>query len=157
MAAKTLPGFKRLPGASRRYSTPTGAVISDRQYRKVVEAQGAKGTFSAQRQAIQVRAQRQYNRLLSKAATRAREEGRPASKADIRKSAEFKQAVQDVQERRRKGQPYTEAQEARKRRALETLGYREGIPAWVPVGLSDRYRAGKLRKSRIPKAYRTAA
>lgn len=39
-------------------------------------------------------------------------------------------------------------QEARVRQALEVLGRREGIPEWVPVGGSDKFRAGKMRKPR---------
>lgn len=40
--------------------------------------------------------------------------------------------------------------EERTREALKVLGRREGIPDWVPVGASDRFRAGRIRRTSTP-------
>lgn len=159
--AALLPGWSRLKGAARRYQSPAGDIIADRQYRKIVGNAGARTSFDAPRLERQRAAQQQYNRLLSQAAARARQEGGAgspgATKAELRKSQAFKQTVTDIKQHRKRGRVWSQASEDKKRRALETLGYRAGIPAWVPVGLSDKFRAGKLRRDRIPKAWRPGA
>jgi len=151
------PGYQRIPGTARNYvNTSTGAIITDRQYRKL----GAKAPpVSPRRRAIQVRAQRNYNRLLNDYVKEQRAHGAtsinskgqvvPLTKADARKRAEMKQIIADI-----KISAQTPAGEARRRAALTAAGLRKGIPEWVPVGLSGRYKAGKLRRDRIPKAFR---
>lgn len=153
MPAKTLPGYKRLPGANRRYATPGGGVISDRQYRRIAHATAGKAPVTPERLAIQTRAQRNYNRLLSQRTRELRQEGQSVTKQQVRKSDELKQIVRDLKAKDRPGQ-HSQAVNDRRRSALEKIGARQGIPEWVPVGLSDRYRKGKLRRNRIPKAYR---
>lgn len=150
MAAKTLPGFRREKGAARGYvNIETGERLSRRQYDKLVSAQGQHGKLDAQREAIHVRSQRNYNRLLSDYVEQRRRTGKPITKSEARKSDEMKRIIRDI---KAKG---SSAEAERKRRtALELTGNRQGIPEWVPVGLSDKYRKGKLRRSRIPKAYR---
>jgi len=153
MPAKTLPGYKREAGGARGYITPTGARISRRQYDKIAHAVAGVAKMSPQRYARQVRAQRQVNRNLEALARVKRAgavPGEKVSKIDLRKSEEFKRASRDIKARGRSAEA-----EGRRKGALKTLGLRQGIPDWVPVGLSDRYRAGKLRRDHIPKAWRT--
>lgn len=48
----------------------------------------------------------------------------------------------------------TKEENDRARDALKVLGRRDGIPDWVPVGMSGKAKAGKLRQSRIPARFR---
>jgi hypothetical protein len=157
MAAKTLAGYKRLPGAARRYvNTATGEIIADRQYRKLTAASGRKTSISPQRLAIQRRAQRNYNRLLNeytkteRAKGTKRQDGRPIDKASVRKSAEFRSIISDL-----KLKPTTPENRRKRRDALKRAGYRAGIPDWVPVDESPDYKSGKLKRwQQVPKARR---
>jgi uncharacterized protein YukE len=153
MPAKTLPGFKRERGGTRGYIAPNGQRLSRRQYDKLAHAVAGKASISPQRQAIQTRAQRNYNRLLSQRARELRQEGKTVNKAEIRKTEDFKQLIRDLKAKDKPGE-HSQRVNDRRRSALEKIGARQGIPEWVPVGLSDRYRKGKLRRDRIPKGYR---
>jgi hypothetical protein len=67
------------------------------------------------------------------------------AKRTTMRHADFRRAIRTLKDR-------TPGKEANDRRieALKLLGRREGIPDWVPEGMSDRFRRGKLRRDRIP-------
>jgi hypothetical protein len=74
-----------------------------------------------------------------------------------RQNADVKAAVRDLKtakaddiiaQQTPKGQ--MSPKQIRLRNALVRLGKRDDIPDWVPPGLSDEYRRGKLRRDRIP-------
>lgn len=161
MAAPTLPGFKREAGSARGYiHTASGQRLSRRQYEALKEAHGARQPISPQRYAAQVRAQRGYNRVLNAYVRKRRSEGVTIDKGTARESAEFKAIVRDVRRgaKKPKSGPRTQAQDMILRLALKRAGLRDGIPDWVPVGLSDARRKGKIRRRReIPKKFRFAA
>lgn len=167
MAAKTLPGFKREAGSARGYvHVASGQRLTRRQYEALKVAHGAKETMTPQRYAKQVRSQRGYNRVLHAYVRKARArgqrgtDGKPLGKGEARQSAEFKSIVRDIRagSRRPKSGQRSEAQDVLLRAALKRAGLRDGIPDWVPVGLSDARRKGLIKRRRdIPRKFRFAA
>ena len=150
--AATRKGYKRLRGASRNYlDEQTGEIISDRRYRALRAASGQKSTVSPQRHAIQVRAQRNYNRLLAKYVETERAKGAmsknkqgkpvPLTKAAARKSRVFKKAIADLGV---KGDDL--AARKRKRHALVKIGYLRNIPEWVPYDQIADYANGAIER-----------
>jgi len=91
-------------------------------------------------------------------------DARRTARKRTRESPEFKRAVKTLKKANAsdvkaveapKGQ--LSAKQIQLRDALVRLGKRENVPDWVPPGLSDKYRTGKLRRDRIPKwAYKSS-
>lgn len=156
-----LPGYRRAPGTSRGYISPTGQRLSRRQYDKVVAAAGLKQSMAPQRYAIQVRAQRVYNRLVNALARlkRAVLGEKAPGKAALRQSAEMKQIKRDIRAatKRKPGQPLSPENAVKLRDALKRAGLRDNVPDWVPPGLSDAYKKGKVSRSRDVKRHGRAA
>lgn len=156
-----LPGFRRASGTSRNYIGPSGQPISRRQYDKLVAAAGLHKPVTPQHYAKQIRQQRGYNRVLQsylrqqrgKGVTGAK--GKPLGAGEARQSAEFKAIVRDIKSstKRKKGEKQTEANAAKLRDALKRAGLRDNIPDWIPPGLSDAYKRGKITRSRQLKRY----
>ena len=79
-------------------------------------------------------------------------------KGDTRTNPEIKAAVRDLKTAHREDiksveQPAKGEMSAKQRRlrdSLVKLGKRDDIPDWVPPGLSEEYRRGKLRRGRLP-------
>jgi hypothetical protein len=163
--------FTRTGGTARRYIDPaTGKDISRRQYDKLKKAAGTyKRVTDVVKLAEQRRKQARYNSLAAEYQAKMAAKGKAMKLGDIRKSDTFKNAVTELKrankarnkiaKAERAGKPATKEElaksNARLKKILEKLGRREGIPAWVPVGFSDRYRQGKLKSpANLPKAYR---
>jgi hypothetical protein len=154
----------RLPGADRRYhNSDTGETLSRRQYDKMREFEGERSKFDKTRLAKQVVAQKKYNNRLKSYVQAERSKGREITKSQARTSAELKAINKDFKKLHKvvgtdkNGRPilFRDTPEGRThlRDDLVKLGRRNGIPNWVPPGLSDRYRQGKLRPSRVPKKF----
>lgn len=143
-----LPGFARLPGTARNYRGPDGKKYNRREYEKLVTAAEARTKITPQRAARETAARRQYARLLNAAAKLDRDAGGKGNKAALRGSAEFKRNVRDL---RAKGK--STATLVKKRDALKRLGLRNKIPDWIPPGLSDQYKRGKIKRARDLKRY----
>lgn len=180
MAGAKLQGYRR--GGShgpRGYVTPEGEHITYRQYRARVEAAGLVERLDLPALAKRRKQQAQFNEIIKTMSNvRAKaldvqiaiaeergDEGeahqlkierrhvkQTAIRSDLRK-----QALADLQKfghQRRDGRFTSEEAAERTKLALIALGRREGIPDWVPVGASDRFRSGKIRPNRIPAKYR---
>lgn len=170
-----LPGYRRLAGAERRYATPEGGTISYRQYRNILERENLVQRLEAADLANRRRQQRQFNEIIKTMSNVrakaldvqiaiAEERGDVGEAHQLRierrhvkstaiKSDLRKQALADLQRyghEKRGGRFVSAEAEQRTKLALIALGRREGIPDWVPVGASDQFRGGKLRRDRIP-------
>ena len=157
--------WRRLKGKSRRYKNDdTGQELSDRAMRKLRELQDERTVFSNARLARQRSAQARYNSTLRSYVEKERASGKSIKLGEARKSADFatkykrlsdlgrtRPSVKIKSKSRRKvssfnGHKYysSNTKQAQMRRILRDLGKREGIPDWVPVGLSADYREGRL-------------
>jgi hypothetical protein len=168
-----LQGFRRERGSGRGYIGPNGERISYRQYRNLLEREGAVQRLDPVELANARRRQRAFNdiinqmakvrsRALEHAIENAEELGDDEAAEELRselrhvkieaiKSPSRKEALTDLKTfAHRKDAEGME----RTKLALIALGRREGIPDWVPVGGSDRFRSGKLRRDRIPQRLR---
>jgi hypothetical protein len=143
MPARTLPGWHREKGTGRGYIGPDGERLSRRQYDAMAHAVAGKGAVAPERVAKNVAGLRRYNRLVSARVELERSRGEKATRKTVRESAVFKQAVRDLKTAKGPGNGAMN----QRREALKTIGLRNKIPDWVPVGLSNRYRQGKLRKT----------
>lgn len=182
MAAK-LAGYRREAGAARGYVGPGGERISYRRYRKLLEQSGAVERVSPAYLAVQRKRQREFNDIINQMAKVKREtlnrqieyaeahgQKRKAEtlrkeirtvKREAIKSPERKSAQHDIgpttrriRAARERGQIDFEA-EQRAKQILETLGRRDGIPSWVPVGMSDDFRRGQFRRpQQLPRQFR---
>lgn len=168
--ATRLSGYARIPGDSaRRYRTPGGGVISYRQYRALLAAEGqirplqgeALRTAQRKRQAFKdiidqiskVRTRQLESQLViasgqnDEAQVHELEQQLRYVRSTAIKSLSRKQALKDLEKygrRKKVVQGITiwnnaEA-EQKTREALIVLGRREGIPDWVPVGESGKQR-----------------
>lgn len=169
----------REPGTARTYiDLDTGTRLSRRAYDKMRELEGARTRYDLPRLARQQRAQQKYNdlvrqyseaeldeveRLLEEAQFQIDEgmiddedeaktllddlfKRKRTAKKRARENPVFKRAIRELKTRGN-----SKAANDKRIAALKVLGRRGGIPDWVPEGMSDRYRAGKLRKDRVPK------
>lgn len=175
MAAR-LAGFQRRPGTAREYVTPEGEVISYRQYRRrLVETPGGVRPLGPVELANVRRKRQAFKNIIDQIAKVrtaaidqrieiAEELGDEEEAEDLRaerrtvrreaiKSPTRKAALKEL---KRYGHARDAEGQARAKEALTALGRREGIPDWVPVGASDRYRAGQLRRPRRPARPRNA-
>lgn len=173
MGKTLLPGYRREPGTARGYISPTGERISYRQYRADVTAADLVTHLDAVDLANARRKQTAFNDIINQMAKVRRRsldnvienataagdpelaaelaEERRTLKSQLIKSDARKEALRDL-----KKFGHGDSAEARERTklALIALGRREGVPDWVPVGGSDRFRSGKLRRDRIPASMR---
>ena len=166
--ALTDPGpWKRLPGTSRQYkSASTGLVLPDRQYRKFREFMGERATFTKTRLVQQREKQEVYNHRLKNYVQYQNTIGKKVTKGEARKSPEFKRISRELTDLNRvvgydkKGKAIrlrdTPEGRLKLRDDLIALGRRQGIPSWVPPGLSDAWKKGNLRPSRIAKKWQMA-
>lgn len=165
-----LVGYRRLPGAARRYVAPSGQQLSYRQYRATLEREGAVRRLEAADLANRRRQQRQFNDIVNQMAKVSRaaldsaieeterqieiaeeigfDEQAEALQDDLAdllsqrrtvksraiKSQSRKEALADL---KRFHHPKSPADELRLRQALKTLGRREGVPDFFPVGSYD--------------------
>lgn len=179
MAAR-LQGFRREQGTARGYINAQGQRLSYRQYRNLLKTANAVQPLDLAGLANRRVKQGEYNDVVKRAADRRRKELEASLKAvrkagdtnaaaaletDLRrvksgimKSEQFKADLALVKSHLPKSSTPAErfAFEQTKKDALTRLGRREGLPDWVPVGLSDKRRAGKLRRDRIDNAIRVA-
>lgn len=176
MVAK-LPGFRREAGSGRGYITPEGDRISYREYRNRLEGLGLVERLEPLELANQRQKQAAFNDVVRQMAKVRREslerqaeaaeeigddeaaeeyrELAKRTKSEAIRSPARKEALQDLKTfghdrvtRRGQRRLRTPEAEERVRRALETLGRREGIPEWVPVGASDKFKRGELKRPR---------
>jgi predicted CopG family antitoxin len=175
-----LEGFRREAGTARGYVTPTGERVSYRQYRALLKTAGRVEPLDLATLANRRVKQAAYNDVVKRAVERKRDQiekaiefaeemGEDETVEDLQdelrtlksatmKSAEFKDALQTIKRRPPKNSTPAERFEFEqsKKDALVLLGRRNGIPDWVPVGMSDRKRSGSLRKGRVAGAIRAA-
>ena len=167
--ATRLPGYyRREPGAARRYVGPAGERLSYRQYRARVEAAGRVERLSPVDLANARRRQRAFNDIINQIAkvrgqaldnaidnavaagappetVRALRTERRTLKSAAIKSPTRKQALKDLEKFHHKKDA---ASQLRTKEALIALGRRAGVPEWVPVGASDKFKTGRLRPPR---------
>lgn len=170
-----LTGFKRLPGSSRRYVTGEGKELSYREYRSALAQAGLVRHLEGEALGKARQRQQQFNDIIRQMADVRRrailkeiewqeelgeEEAVEDLKAELRgvkreaiRSPRRKEAMRDLrlsnEERETVGgrrRYKTPEAEERARSALTALGRRENIPDWVPVGGSDAYRSGQLKR-----------
>lgn len=171
--ATRLPGYRRLAGSARKYATPTGETITYRAYRKALEAAGAVQHLDPADLANVRRRQRDFKDIVDQMVkVRAKEldarieyaeelgeeeeledlrEERRTLRRSVIQSGVRKNALADLKKHHHKKNP--ESFEATVN-ALKALGRRGGIPDWVPPDLSDAFRRGKLRRDRLPAAFK---
>jgi hypothetical protein len=166
-----------VPGdTARRYRGPNGELISYRQYRNLLERGGQVHRLDIVSLANQRRKQHAFNDIidqLAKVRTRqienliehAEEIGDDEVISELEQQLRYvrteairsparKEALQTLKKyghRKHDGRYNNVQDELKVREALIALGRREGIPDWVPVGGSDRFRSGRLRRNRIPR------
>lgn len=169
--------FSRLPGSARRYrDNETGQEISDRQRKKILEARGEIKRINIVLKHDLAKQRREYQKIVeSRFRALQSQTGQTPSKRAIMADPELKAIVKNTKKQRRKiskikrrmpGKPLSqmaltkediailrEHNEAMKR-FLKFIGRRDGIPDWVPVGASAEFRAGKLRRTRLPAKWR---
>ena len=167
-APKMASRFKRLPGKDRRYlDTTTGIDISRRQYDNFKRFKDELKPKDIATKARQRQKQQRYQGLVDDFQTKQADKGVQLSKREIRNSEDFKSLFKQLNTVTKKQQKLKSGDTSPKTRKqlndetvklLTKLGRRDGIPGWVPVGFSDRFRKGKLKSpANLPKAYRFKA
>lgn len=128
--------FRRLPGTARKYqNTKTGQVYTRRQYEKLVTQAGARVSKTAVKRTADERAMRRYKSIAADLWAEKRLADPSIKFGTVRNSDELKKIVRDLKSKNKD----------RQRKALEAIGRRKGIPAWVQPGDSDAFRRGQLR------------
>lgn len=167
--ATLLTGYRRKPGKSRRYLTPSGREISYREYRKRAADAGQtrkldlatlanvrrkrrnfqddiEQIYSVQRRQLENRleiaeAQKQD------ALTAALKKQRRTLRREIIQSGTRKRALEILHEsahEMKNGHRNANYDPEATKLALKMLGRREDIPDWVEVGASDAFRRGRF-------------
>jgi hypothetical protein len=136
--------------------------LSRRQYDNFRTAIGTKRIATPKEKLIQRVKQNAYNRHVKNYVDTKREQGERITLREARNSPEvraiaksFKRLDKTVKTPSGKTTKFRDTPDGRRelRDDLIALGRRTTIPNWVPPGLSSRFRAGKLRKDRIPKKF----
>jgi hypothetical protein len=161
----------RFGGTSRNYYnddyTPNmlgskARPLSRRQYDNFRAEIGTKRVATPKEKLIQRVKQNAYNRRVKNYVDTKREQGEKITLREARNSPEvraitksFKRLNKTVKTPSGKTTNFRDTPDGRRelRDILIALGRRTDIANWVPPGLSERFRAGKLRKDRIPKKF----
>lgn len=161
----TLPGWSRLPGSSRKYiNVQTGQVLSRRQFDKVAQAAGARKSLDIAEKAKRRTKQARYQDLVEDYIAQQKAKGKTITKRQARTSQEFKSLIKDLKSTSKSAPKklsgdklieFRRRQNKKKLKILKELGRRDGLPDWLPVGFSDRFRTGKIvKRSDLPKEWR---
>lgn len=168
--------FTRLPGTERNYrDNVTGKTVTRYQRDKIAEAEGMRSRMDVVRRANFRRQMAQYRSTVEQRERELRSSGRDVKSIDVRRDPELKKLNQAARKARKRLRDTMKASaatggdlnkmSAKQLRAananqqamkdfLKYIGRRSGIPDWVPVGASDDYRRGRLRRDRPLKKWR---
>lgn len=163
--APLLPGWRRVPGTSRQYiNVATGQKVSRRQYDKFATAAGVRQPLDIAEKAKRRVKQARYQDLVEDFVAQKKSQGIKITKRQARSSKELKGLLGDLKKaskpapKKLSGEKlldYRRKQNRKKLNLLKKLGRRDGLPDWLPVGFSDRFRTGKIvKRSDLPKEWR---